>query len=75
VQEKLGAAIVAAGSQVLVTGGDLVAFVDLAVGFIDESIGEGAISVVSTAVIAGLDALGNTYNFTKQRPAVICGTK
>ena len=60
VQEKLGAAIVAAGSQIIVPGADLVALPELTGGFIGEAIGESVVGIVPTVVITGLDVFGDS---------------
>lgn len=75
VQEKLGAAVIAAGAQEIVAGADLVAPGKLIGCFSGEAIGELIMAVIPTVIVARFDAFGDGDDFSEKRAAVVCGAK
>jgi len=75
VQEELGAAIVAGSPQIIVAGADLVALLELVFCFVGEPVSKGAVGIVPTVIVAGLDVLGNRDDLAEFSAAIFGRTK
>ena len=70
VQEELGTTIVVGRPQIMVARADLVALLELAFSFVGEPVGEGAVGIVPTVVVTGLDVLGDGDDLAEHGAAI-----